>query len=56
MAAAQSFISHYTRAEGKKLKDKQQFKKYVDIFVEELEAGFLRKRLPRDKVIELQRS
>jgi hypothetical protein len=42
--------------EGKKLKDKQQFKKYVEIFVEELEAGFLRKRLPRDKVIELQRS
>lgn len=42
--------------DGKKLKDKQQFKKYVQIFVEELENGFLRKRLPRDKVMELQRS
>jgi hypothetical protein len=42
--------------EAKKLKDKSKFKKYVQIFVEELEQGFLRKRLPKDKVMELQRS
>jgi len=41
--------------ESKKLKDKEKFKKYVEIFIEELEQGFLRKRLPKDKVYELQR-
>lgn len=35
---------------AKKLKDKEKFKKYVEIFVEELENGYLRKRLPKDKV------
>ena len=39
--------------EHKKIKDKEKFKKYVDMFVEELEQGFLRKRLPREKVAEL---
>lgn len=40
--------------EAKKLKDKEKFRRYVGIFVEELEQGFLRKRLPKDKVYELQ--
>lgn len=35
---------------AKKLKNKDKFKKYAAIFVEELESGYLRKRLPRDKV------
>ena len=35
---------------GKKLKDKEKFKKYVDIFVRELQNGYLRKRLPKDDV------
>lgn len=39
--------------DNKKLKDKNKFKKYVEIFVEELQQGFLRKRLPKDKVYEL---
>jgi hypothetical protein len=39
--------------DAKKLKDKNKFKKYVEIFVEELLQGFLRKRLPKDKVYEL---
>ena len=36
--------------QAKKLKNKDKFRKYVGIFVEELENGYLRKRLPRDKV------
>ena len=35
---------------GKKLKDKDKFKRYVTIFVRELESGYLRKRLPKDDV------
>ena len=42
--------------DNKKLKDKFKFKKYVKIFEEELVQGFLRKRLPKDKVQELQAS
>lgn len=41
---------------SKKLKDKDRFKKYIDIFVEQLEKGFLRKRLPKDKVLLLIRA
>ena len=41
--------------DAKKLKDKTRFWKYVQIFVGELEEGFLRKRLPKDRVLELQR-
>lgn len=39
--------------EHKKLKDKDKFQRYVKIFVEELQEGYLRKRLPREKVAEL---
>lgn len=39
----------------KKLKDKDRFKQYIDFFVEELKAGYLRKRLPKDKVLLLMR-
>jgi hypothetical protein len=35
---------------GKKLKDKEKFKRYVTIFVKELENGYLRKRLPKEDV------
>ncbi len=38
---------------NKKIKDKEKFKKYVDIFIQELEEGFLKKRLSREKVAEL---
>ena len=41
---------------SKKLKDKERFKKYIDIFIEELEKGYLRKRLPKDKVLLLIRA
>lgn len=41
--------------DGKKLKDKSQFRRYVKIFEEELVQGFLRKRLPKEKVNELSR-
>jgi hypothetical protein len=36
------------------LKDKERFKKYVEIFAKELENGFLRKRLPKESVYYLQ--
>jgi hypothetical protein len=35
---------------AKKLKDKEKFRRYVEIFVNELENGYLRKRLPKDRV------
>ncbi len=38
---------------AKRLKDKEKFRKYVEIFVGELQSGYLRKRLPKDKVNEL---
>ncbi len=41
---------------AKKLKDKDKFRKYVEIFVEELENGYLRKRLPKEKVAYLLRN
>jgi hypothetical protein len=41
---------------AKKLKDKNKFRRYVKIFQEELGDGFLRKRLPKEKVQELQRA
>lgn len=41
---------------SKKLKDKERFRKYVGIFVKELENGYLRKRLPKESVIYLQAS
>ena len=41
-------LNEYIQA--KKLKNKDKFRKYVLIFVDELENGYLRKRLPRDKV------
>lgn len=41
---------------AKKLKDKEKFRKYVNIFVEELENGYLRKRLPKEKVNYLLRA
>ena len=41
-------LNEYMQA--KKLKNKDKFRKYVRIFVDELENGYLRKRLPRDKV------
>lgn len=45
-----------TYINAKKLKDKEKFRKYVNIFVEELEKGYLRKRLPKDKVNYLLRA
>ena len=39
----------------KKMKDKEMFKKYVGMFLEELEEGVIRKRLPREKIGELTR-
>lgn len=42
--------------EGKRVKDKGKFKRYVELFVAELEGGYLRKRLPKDKVAYLLRS
>lgn len=41
---------------AKKLKDKDKFRRYVQIFVEELENGYLRKRLPKEKVAFLLRN
>lgn len=41
---------------AKKLKDKDKFRRYVQIFVEELENGYLRKRLPKEKVAYLLRA
>jgi len=41
---------------AKKLKDKNKFRRYVKIFQDELADGFLRKRLPKEKVQELQRA
>lgn len=51
---AQGRLEVYISA--KKLKDKEKFRKYVEIFVEELENGYLRKRLPKEKVAYLIRN
>lgn len=42
--------------DGKKLKDKDRFRRYVEIFTNELSSGFLRKRLPKESVHYLQNS
>lgn len=51
---AQGRLEVYISA--KKLKDKEKFRRYVEIFVEELENGYLRKRLPKEKVAYLLRN
>ena len=41
--------------EDKRMKDKHRFKRYVGMFLEEVEEGVIRKRLSRDKIAELSR-
>jgi hypothetical protein len=32
------------------MKEKHRFRNYLEIFVDELKSGFLRRRLPKDKI------
>ena len=46
-------MDHYL--ENKAIKDKERFKRYVGVFMEEVEEGVIRKRLSRNKIAELSR-
>ena len=41
--------------EDKTIKDKERFKRYVRVFMEEVDEGIIRKRLSRNKIAELSR-